>query len=72
MIAAERFSARFIKTQAAVVSEPGGAFVLRDVNLSGPQADEVIVQLEAKWDVPRGLGCPCWHIALSVACGAGP
>jgi len=36
-----------MKTQAAVVSEPGGAFVLRDVDLLGPQVDEVIVALEA-------------------------
>ncbi len=34
-------------TQAAVVGGQGQPFVLRDVQLSGPRADEVIVQLEA-------------------------
>ena len=36
-----------MKTQAAVVSEPGGKFVLQEVHLLGPQADEIIVELEA-------------------------
>ena len=37
----------YATTQAAVVSEPNGRFVLRDVELSAPRADEVIVQMEA-------------------------
>jgi aryl-alcohol dehydrogenase len=39
--------ARPLTTQAAIVAELNAQFVLRDVVLSAPQADEVIVQLEA-------------------------
>lgn len=37
----------YTATQAAVVSEPNGRFALRDVELSGPRPDEVVVRMEA-------------------------
>ena len=53
-------------TEAAVVSEAGGQFVLEQVELSAPRKDEVIVQLEASGMCHADLSARAGHIPFPL------
>ena len=53
-------------TQAAVVREPGGAFVLEEVELAAPRPDEVVVELEASGMCHADLSARAGHIPFPL------
>ena len=53
-------------TQAAVVHEPGGAFVLEEVELATPRPDEVVVELEASGMCHADLSARAGHIPFPL------
>ena len=53
-------------TEAAVVSETGGQFVLEEIELSAPRKDEVIVQLEASGMCHADLSARAGHIPFPL------
>ena len=53
-------------TQAAVVREPGGAFVLEEVELGTPRPDEVMVELEASGMCHADLSARAGHIPFPL------
>ena len=53
-------------TEAAVVSEAGGEFVLEQIELSAPRKDEVIVQLEASGMCHADLAARAGHIPFPL------
>ena len=55
-----------LMTEAAVVSDAGGRFVLEQVELSRPRKDEVIVQLEASGMCHADLAARAGHIPFPL------
>ena len=53
-------------TEAAVVSDTGGKFVLENIELSAPRKDEVIVQLEASGMCHADLAARAGHIPFPL------
>ena len=55
-----------LTTQAAVVHEPGGVFVLEEVELGAPRPDEVMVELEASGMCHADLSARAGHIPFPL------
>ena len=55
-----------LTTQAAVVHEPGGAFVLEEIELAAPRHDEVVVELEASGMCHADLSARAGHIPFPL------